>query len=83
MVRRKRYDYECTWDGEEAMKKHFKYAVVLEGDLDINNVMFLKNKSDVIRYLDEQREMSDIQVLLRVEYLKGVIYGGDENGLVF
>ena len=51
-----KYDYICTYDVEVAKAENFKYIVIIEGDLDINNAIFLKDKRSLDLYLAEKNE---------------------------
>ena len=50
-----KYDYVCTYDVELAKDENFKYIVIIEGDLDINNAIFLKDKRSLNLYLAENK----------------------------
>ena len=51
-----KYDYICTYDVEVAKAEYFKYIVIIEGDLDLNNAIFLKDKRSLDLYLAENKE---------------------------
>jgi hypothetical protein len=51
-----KYDYVCSYEVDVAKAENFKYIVIIEGDLDINNAIFLKSKRDLDLYLAENKE---------------------------
>ena len=48
-------NYECSYNCEKAKAEKFKYIVIIQGDLDINNAIFLKDKEDLDLYLAENK----------------------------
>jgi hypothetical protein len=53
-------EYDCSFDFKDIPKrKNYKYLVIKEGDLDINNAMLLRTKRDVLNYLREQKIYTD------------------------
>lgn len=71
------YDCSFQFDNEEVAKK-YKYLIVIEGDLDINNTMLLRTKKDLNNYLKEHKEFSSRKILCILKVRK-VMYNGRAN----
>ena len=50
-----KYDYDCSYTFSNLkITEEYKYIVVTKGDMDINNVMLLKDKKSIKGYLTQE-----------------------------
>ena len=56
-------EYNCSFDFDKPeIRKKYKYLVVREGDLDINNAMMLRTQKDLLAYLKQEANYYGVKI---------------------